>query len=421
MAATYRPRPAAPTLTEVGSEEQQQRDFLRAVTRGFHGDDSNLDRWDLDRRLVEFDRSFGFTVGERWVATCAAFTRRLTTPGASVPIGAVTIVTVAPTHRRQGLLTAMMRQQLADLHRRQEPVALLWASESSIYGRFGYGSAVPRLLVSGKTQDLGFRSSVELGDGWVEEVSKEEFGAVVPALHAKLLLDRPGALDRPPVFWERTLLDRPEDRHGAPHVRYALYYTASGELAGHVRFKVSQEWSVELVEGEVEVVELDAVDAPARAALWRFLLDLDLVRGFKSSIAVDEPLRHWLADPRVLNTTLTDSTYVRIVDLAGALAGRRYCSGFDLVVQVDDELLTHNHGTFRIAAEAGESANVARTSSRQPDLSLGIRELGMIYLGGGSLTALHRAGLVTEHTSGAVAAMASAFDWPTKPYCPDGF
>lgn len=408
-------------MSQVGSEEQSQQDFLRAVTRGFHGDDLNLDRWELDRRVFEFDRSFGFTVGERWVATCAAFTRQLTTPGASVPIGAVTIVTVAPTHRRQGLLTAMMRHQLAELRRRQEPVALLWASESSIYGRFGYGSAVPRLLVSGKTRELGFRPSVELGDGWVEEVSKDEFGAAAPTLHAQLLSDRPGALDRPAVFWERELRDRPEDRHGAPPIRYALYYAASGDLAGYARFKVSQNWSVELVEGEVEVIELDAVDAPSRAALWRFLLDLDLVRGLKSSVPVDEPLRHWLADPRVLNTTLTDSTYVRIVDLPDALAGRRYGTALDLTVQVEDELLAHNHGVFRIVAAAGEAAHVTRAQDRQPDLSLGIRELGMIYLGGVSLTSLHRAGLVVEHTPGAVAAMASAFDWPIKPYCPDNF
>lgn len=419
--ATHRSRPPEPTLTEVGPAEQTRQDFLRAVTRGFHGDDLNLGRWDLDRRLFEFDRSFGFTVGKRWVATCAAFTRQLITPGGSSPIGAVTIVTVAPTHRRQGLLTAMMRHQLADFHRRQEPVALLWASESSIYGRFGYGSAVPRLLVSGRTRDLAFRASVELGDGWVEEVSKEEFGAAVPVLHAQLLPDRPGALDRPAVFWERVLLDRPEDRHGAPPIRYALYYGASGELAGYARFKVAQQSSPELVNDELEVIELDAVDAPARAALWRFLLDFDLVRRFKSSIAVDEPLRQWLADPRILDTTLTDSTYVRIVDLPPALASRRYCAAFDLVVQIHDELLEHNHGIFRIIADAGEPARVTRTSDRQPDLSLGIRELGMTYLGGVSLATLHRAGLVTEHTPGAVSAMALAFDWPIKPYCPDNF
>ncbi len=411
-----------PTLTEAGPDEQQRQDFLRAVIRGFHSDNLSLDRWDLDRRLFEFDRCFGFTVDGRWVATCAAYTRQLTTPGGSVPIGAVTTVTVAPTHRRRGLLTAMMRHQLADLHRRQEPVALLWASESSIYGRFGYGSAVPRLLVSGQTRDLEFWPWAEVGDGWVEEVTKEEFAAATPTLHARLLPDRPGALDRPAVFWERDLLDRPEDRHGSPAVRYALYSAASGELAGYARFKVRSDWNGEQVAGEVEVVEIDAVDTPARAALWRFLLDLDLIRRLKlSSVAIDEPLRHLLADPRALDMVFSDSVYVRIVDLPRALQSRRYSTALDLVIEVCDQLLEHNQGVFRIVAEAGSPAQVTRVENRQPDLRLGIRELGAIYLGGVSLAALHRAGLVTEHTPGSVAEMALAFDWPIKPYCPDNF
>ncbi len=410
----------APVLTDV--TEETSKDYLAAVMRGFH-EEFNEQHWDFDRRLFEVGRCFGFTAGDRWIATCGAFTRTMTTPGGSVPIGAVTIVTVAPTHRRQGLLTVMMRHQLADLHRRKEPVALLWASESAIYGRFGYGSAVPRIWVSGQTSSTAFLPSVDLGDGWVEEVGKDEFGAVVPALHARLLPERPGALDRPAVFWERELLDRPEDRKGSPPVRYALHFSGTGELDGYARFKVNAPWSGDLPDGEVQIEEIDAVDAQARAGLWRFLFDLDLVRRFRShGLAVDEPLRYLLANPRILTTTLTDSTYVRIVDLPKALANRRYGADLDVVVQVADHLLEHNDGTFRIQAEAGgEGARVTKAGRRRPDLSLGIRELGSIYLGGTPLTSLHRAGLVTERTPGSVAAMTMAFDWPQRPYCPDGF
>ena len=418
MTTAPRHRPQ-PVLTDVTEETSQ--DYLKAVMRGFHGE-FREEHWDVDRRLFEVDRCFGFTAGDRWVASCGAFTRTMTTPGGSVPIGAVTIVTVAPTHRRQGLLTVMMRHQLADLHRRKEPVALLWASESAIYGRFGYGSAVPRLVVSGRTTDTAFLPTVDLGDGWVEEVTKQEYGAVVPDLHARLLPDRPGALDRSPVFWERDLLDRPEDRKGAPPVRYALHVDAAGQVDGYARFKVSSPWSGDLPDAEVEILEIDAADTQARAGLWRFLFDLDLVRRFRCpGLAVDEPLRYLLANPRILTTTLTDSTYVRIVDLPKALANRRYGADLDVVVQVSDPLLEHNDGTYRIQAEAGESARVTKAGRRRPDVSVGIRELGSIYLGGTSLTALHRAGLVTERTPGAVAAMTMAFDWPQRPYCPDDF
>ena len=406
-------------LTDV--TEATSQDYLKAVMRGFHGEYDGQS-WDLDRRLFEPGRCLGFTAGDRWVASCGAFTRTMTTPGGSVPIGAVTIVTVAPTHRRQGLLSAMMRHQLADIHRRKEPVALLWASESAIYGRFGYGSAVPRLVVTGRTTDTAFLPGVDLGGGWVEEVSAEEYGAVVPDLHARLLPDRPGALDRSAVFWERDLTDRPESRKGAPPVRYALHFDVSGQLDGYARFKVTSPWTGDLPDAEVEIVEIDAADVTARAGLWRFLFDLDLVRRFRChGLAVDEPLRYLLANPRILITTLTDSTYVRIVDLPKALAGRRYGADLDVVVQVSDPLLAHNDGTYRLQAAAGAQARVTRAGRRRPDLSLGIRELGSIYLGGTSLTALHRAGRVSERTPGAVAAMTMAFDWPQQPYCPDDF
>lgn len=424
---TQNPRRPVPVLTEVppsgdAGSEKVQKDFFRTVLRGFHGDELNEDHWDFDRRLFEFDRCFGFTAGSRWVSTCGAFTRVMTTPGGSVPIGAVTIVTVAATHRRQGLLTAMMRHQLHDLHRRSEPVALLWASESAIYGRFGYGSAVPRLMVSGQTRSTAFRTAVVLGDGWVEEVTKDEFRAVAPGLHAQLLPHRPGALDRPEVFWERELLDRREDRKGAPPIRYALHYSGNGTLDGYARFKVTSPWTGELPDSEVDILELEAADATVRAGLWRFLFDLDLVRRFVSrDVPVDEPLRFLLADPRTLTTTLTDSTYVRIVDLPRALAARCYGTDLDLVVEVSDQLLEDNDGSFRVSAEAGAPARVIRVDRRPPDLSLGIAELGSIYLGGVPLTALHRAGLVTERTPGAVATMTRAFDWPIKPFCPDGF
>jgi predicted acetyltransferase len=297
----HRPSPA---LSEIADTDQARQDFFAAVVRGFHGE-YNTEHWDFDQRLFEFDRCFGFTAGSRWVATCGAFTRVMTTPGGSVPIGAVTIVTVAPTHRRQGLLTVMMRHQLTDLHRRKEPVALLWASESAIYGRVGYGSAVPRLMVSGQTRSTAFLPSVDLGEGWIEEVTKDEYAAAVPDLHAALLPQRPGALDRPAVFWERELLDRPEDRKGAPPVRYALHYSAGGELDGYVRFKASAPWSGDLPDGEVEILEIDSADAQARAALWRFLFDLDLVRRFTAhGVAVDEPLRYLLADPLTVTSTM---------------------------------------------------------------------------------------------------------------------
>lgn len=171
---------------------------------------------------------------------------------------------------------------------------------------------------------------------------------------------------------------------------------------------------------QVRVVDLDASGADAYAALWRFVLDLDLVRSFCRRIApVDEPLRYLVADQRAVVTEVLDGTYARIVDVPAALAARGYRAEVDLVVELTDRMLPDNDGGWRIRTST-TGAEVERTGA-SPDLSMDIRELGAAYLGGTSLNALHRAGLVTEHRTGTVAQLAATLTWPLLPFCPDEF
>jgi predicted acetyltransferase len=402
------------------ADEEAGQDYMAAVIRGFHGD-YETEHWDLDRRWIEWERAFGYAVRDRWVATCAANTRTMTVPGGSVPTAGVTVVTVAPDHRRRGLLSAMMRHQLADVARRKEPVALLWASESLIYGRYGYGSAAPRLTLSGQTRSTGFLTSVDLGNGWVAEVSAEEYAAAVPPLHARLLPERPGALDRTQVWWDRQFYDPKDFREGASGYRYAVHRDADGTVNGYAQFRIKSDWNAQGPAYELRITELDAATGPARAALWRHLLDLDLVRTFSISHApMDEPLRYLVADQRSVRTEVSDGTYARVVDVVDALQARRYAADLDVVVAITDPLFPRNDARFRIDAAAGGGAKVSR-ARRKPDIEMDIRELGAIYLGGVSLRTLHGAGLVTEFTPGSIARMTMAFEWDRLPFCPDHF
>ena len=114
-------------------------EFHKAIARGFQ-EEHHAELLDLDRKISDNKRMFGFKVGRRWVATCGDFERQLTVPGGElVPTAAVTVVTVHPPYRRRGLLTRMMVHQLEQVAKRGEPLAALWASESLIYGRYGYG------------------------------------------------------------------------------------------------------------------------------------------------------------------------------------------------------------------------------------------------------------------------------------------
>ena len=417
MSPSPAPHLAEPKLSYL--EDADTEAFAAALVRGFH-DDYNAELAEPFLKVLERDRAFGFTVDGRWVATCGAYTRTMTVPGGSVPTAAVTEVTVSPAYRRRGLLTTMMKHQLDDIYRRQEPVALLWASESLIYGRFGYGQATARVRISGQTRSTAFLPGVDLGGGSVGEVEREEWLVAAEPLYARLLADRPGWLNRDPDWWQVRLHDPQQGRRGATAMRFVLHYSERGRVDGFATFRVKGGDQGDIPGSEVQVTEIEASEPSAYAALWRFLLDLDLIRKFKRGHApVDEPLRYLVADPRMISTELTDGTYARLVDVPRALEARTFASDLDVVMAVSDPLLSHNDGSFRLQA-GPDGAQVSRT--RHPaDVNLSVADLGAIYLGGTLLSSLYAAGLVQERTGGAVAAISAAFASDRAPFCADHF
>jgi predicted acetyltransferase len=409
------PHLAQHELVYVAPESTEE--FFAAILHGFH-DEYVADRWEPHRKVFEPDRSFGFQVDGRWVSTCGAYTRTLTVPGGSVPVAAVTVVTVQPSYRRRGLLTEMMKHQLHDVHQRGEPVALLWASESAIYGRFGYGQASPQVRLTGKTKTTAFRSDVDLGAGSVGEVERDQAIPVIKRLHQSLLPQRVGALNRTDDWWTVRWHDPEAWRHGASAYRFALHYDRRGRPDGYLAFRVKNDWSES--GAEVIVEELDAAGAEASAGLWRFVLDLDLVRSFsRQGAPLDESVRYLVSDLRSVKAEEQDGTYARLVDVPRALEARRYLTELDVIIRVQDPLFRHNTGTFHVVA-GPDGASVTRVRGRA-DLAMSIRDLSAIYLGGTPLTALARAGLVLERTKGAAAATAVAFGSPQPPFCPDFF
>jgi len=403
----------------VYATPERTEDFFRAVLRGFH-DEYVPEKWVPHRKVFEAERSFGFQVDGQWISTCGAYSRTLTVPGGSVPAAAVTVVTVQPSYRRRGLLTEMMKHQLQDVAKRgNEPIALLWASEAAIYGRFGYGPASPRLHLTGKTKATAFRPDVDLGPGSVGEVERDQAIPIIKRLHQGLLPDRVGALNRDDNWWVVKWHDPEQWRHGASAYRFALHYDRRGRPDGCVSFRVKNKWEESGSAAEVIIDEIDANNAAARAALWRFVLDLDLVRTFSVDSAPDEPLRYLVSDLRSVKADVQDGTYARLVDVPRALAARRYLSELDVIIRVEDALLSGNTGSIRL--EGGTDGAEVTRSRRRPDLIMDVRELSAIYLGGTPLQALARAGLVTERTKGAVAAAAAAFGWSQPPFCPDFF
>lgn len=410
-------------LTLRAVSDSDDFDAFMATSYGVFLQDPQQDEIDLMRAFTEYDRMFGFHDGTRWVSTAGAFGKQVVLPGGTTTaVAAVTAVTVSPSHRRRGLLTAMMRHQLEDVRARgTESLAILFASEAGIYGRFGYGMAVPVAEVSGNVRELGFREDVELGDGSVTHVDAETLLASGPEIHQQAMLQRPGLMERPRPWWDNWIHDNEVRRKDSGKLRFLLHHEPDGTVSGFGIYRPKNGWTDRgQPNSEVHVQEVLATNHRAYAKIWRYLLDMDLIRTFAyDGAAVDEPLLSLVADRRALACEVRDGVYVRLVDVRRALGLRSYAAPVDVVLEVTDGLCPWNTGRVRL--RGGPDGAECETTTAPADIALSVRELGAVYLGGVSLQALANGGLVDELTPGAVHRAAVAFGWPVAPGVPDDF
>jgi len=365
----------------------------------------------VERGIFEPDRALVVTDGGQIVANAGVFTRDMTVPGAVLPAAHVTMVAVAPTHRRRGLLRRLMHRQLRDIRSAGESFAVLWASEGRIYQRFGYGLAAPKIgfEIDGREVRLpdpgtaGTLRSVELAAAQTE----------LTKVYEQMRPDRPGYSSRDDRWWAYVLSDVPSRRQGASEQRVLLHDGPSG-VDGYALWRAKPGWDGTGPSGSVEVREVVATTTAGYLALWRFLLSVDLTRSARYWFgAIDEPLLHLANEPRRLGGRVGDALWVRLVDVAAALAGRRYAAPVDVVIDVTDELIPENAGRWRLTAEGG-TARCTRTDAAA-DLACDVSALGAVYLGGPTLGALATAGRVTELRSGALTTASTAFGWYRAP------
>ncbi|MGX9889006.1 GNAT family N-acetyltransferase [Streptomyces sp. NPDC002276] len=370
--------------------------------------------------LTEVDRSLGIWDGDACVGTAGAFSFRITVPGgASVPVAGITMVSVAATHRRRGLLTSMMRRQLDDVRSWGEPFAVLTASEPAIYGRFGYGVATMRTTAEIDTDRV--RLSVPPGTDDVR-LRYAEPGAVreqCEAVYARQVAGRPGMLARRPGWENLPLLDPESERQGGSPLQ-CVVAERDGEVVGYTRYFVKSEWDTQGPKGTVMLRDLEALDPASYAALWRFLFGIDLTRKVAlRSRPVDDSWQHLVSDIRRCSIRQVDSLHVRLVDLGASLEARTYQTPVDVVFEVEDAFCPWNEGRWRITGDA-KGASCKRTEE-PADLALSVRELGSAYLGGVSLASLAGAGRVRELRAGALAEASQAFGSAVAPWLPHGF
>jgi predicted acetyltransferase len=393
--------------------------FARAVEAAFgdQPDDEDIAGW---RSVTEFDRTIAVFDGDEIVANAGAFTFDLTLPGlTTTQVAGVTAVGVRTDRRRQGLLTRMMEHQLDDVVERGEALAILLASESIIYGRFGYGLASSLVRIEIDSHRDAFLPRIPI-TGTMRPIDAEAAAKTLPGIHDQARRQRPGDIPRTQAWWDRHFKDREKHRDGATARFYAVHESAPGQADGYVSWRIKHSWADAVASNELKVDELVATTPEAIASLWRYVLDVDLVGKVTGWGPVDESLRWMLADPRRMFTKgIHDFLWVRLLDIPAAMAARRYQVEDSLVVEVADAFRPGTAGRYRI--EGGPDGAACARTTDAPDLSLDVTDLGALYLGGTTATELAGAQRGTELTPGARRRADAFFTTSPAPYCRTDF
>jgi predicted acetyltransferase len=389
--------------------------FVTALIEGFSDDLPDASFPQLIEKVLPPERTLAAFDGDAIVGTFGGFDLTLTVPGGSVRMEGTTVVTVFPTHRRMGLMGAMMSRHLDDAAANGYPVAGLWASESGIYDRYGYGIATYAATRSVEGPLIKFRDGVRIDR--VRRVTAEQAAELLPNAFDEACASLPGMFTRDETWWAVEIL-RDEDwmKRGKTHQRivvhdgpegvdgYAIYRQKSGESDdGHAN-------------GEVSVTELIATTPTARASLWSYLMNIDGCPKVKSwNTPVRDPVLAMVREPRRFATSaLFDALWIRILDVEAALSGRSYEHDGEVVVRVVDSYRPVTGGTYRLTVSDG--VGVCRRTDREPDVELDVDVLGAIYLGGGDLAGYAAPGRV-RGSGEDIRALHSIFSTMTEPWC----
>lgn len=382
--------------------------FARAAERGFLGPaptDAEIvpmrETWRERRSIGVYEQSAPPEALP--VATVNSWVAPMSVPGGTVPMWSISMVTVAGTHRRRGIARNLLEGELRSASAAGVPLAGLTVSEATIYGRYGFGSAVPVARIVIDTARAGWRPAEVPGQ--VEYVEPAAVAREFQIVHERARLGRAGQV---PGWRRRWMglsgLGGDEEKKDAS-VRGVRYVDADGEVRGAMAYSFKD--APASFRSILRIRHLEAETDDALRALWGFAVNHDLVDRVEADLRpVDDPIPHLVADQRAVELTVHDHGWLRVLDVPAALQARMYGAPADAVMRVEDPY-GFASGTWRVRIDATGSATVEPVDA-SPELTLGVAELSTIYAGGVPLTQLAAAGRV-QGSASAVLALSRAF------------
>jgi predicted acetyltransferase len=398
---------------EIRSPAEDELRGAMSATMTVFADEQRDDDFERHSKMLPRERFFTAYVDGRPVGTTASFPFRLTVPGGELGAGGVTWVGVLPSHRRRGVLTRLMRHQLDDFRERGEPLAILWASEAAIYGRFGYGIAAPDLQLDADRARFALRDDPG-PSGSPRIVDAEEARVLCAQVHERVRRGIPGFLARTEAWWENYRLADPEHWRNGASPKYTAVIELDGEPAAYAIYRIKTDWEDGFSKSYVRVLEVVASSPTATREIWRYLFGIDLITRVRGPHDPGSPLFLMVEDPRSLKLRVFEGLWLRFVDIEAALAGRSFAGDDSVVLEVRDEFCPWNAGRWRVGAE------VERTDA-EAELELDSADLASTYLGAFDFHHLAAAERVRELKPGALDRATALFRVSRPPYCPDEF
>lgn len=349
------------------------------------------------------------------VGGAGAFPFELTVPGGRVPAAGVTVVGVLPTHRRRGVLSAMMRAQLDACRDRGESVAYLWATEDMIYGRFGYGVASFTAEIELPLERSRYYAQFEpLGETRLVLASSAQ--SLVAPVWERVAVQTPGMFARSSNWWQARALADPEWRRQGGGEMRCVVLESDGAPVAYALYRINVAWDRGVQTGAVSVVEAMGDSPRTTAAIWRYLLDVDWMARLRAIfLPIDHPLLLLVAEPRRLRFNVRDGLWLRLVDVGAALSARAYAATGAVVIEVVDQFCAWNQGRWHVSDHGTKRTDAA------PELRCDVTTLGSVYLGGFTWAQLARTLRVEELRPGTLARADAMFRADRAPWCPEVF
>lgn len=395
----------------------EEEEYLKIVYTVF-GTQPFQDYLERRKHTMEIERCLAAFVDEKIVGANGVLTFTLSVPGGVVKAGGIIDVVVYPTHRRQGIMSKIMKKQLNEIFQKDEPIAFLYSADSGTYGRFGFGLATFQESWEIQRHDTKFRKTLIDYDSVenIEMVSSEEISNLMPKIFELAWNQRPGMIKRERSRWNRLKLEM--ERKDMPGISSYALFKKNGKYEGYINYRLNLNSTA--TDGNLIINEIISTTDEAHLNLLNFCMNIDGVNKITSkSRPIDDPITWVLEDPRKLSRKIEDQLHLRILDVPNALVSRKYNVDGEITILVEDNILDSNNAKF-ILKKLGNIVKCEKTNLPH-DIKIDIRELGSLYLGGTSWLNLWKSKLIETNSLEKLYLADQMFNTIASPWCADYF